>query len=240
MIDPGITNLSPSADGRSLATLEIDVIADLACPWCLLGKRRLDLALHAVLGPSLVRWYPFQLNPEMPATGMGLEAYLKGKFGDMKTVQPGLDRLIEAGRDYGIHFRFDRINRVPNTLDAHRLLQLAAREEAPTSELAETIMRGFFENGDDIGDPSVLESHGKSVGLPVADIKAILDDESSRDIVLGQEAHVRKSGVTGVPNFLVNKRLFVSGAQPTDVLLGVFDRAMFGEESDQPASEVLH
>lgn len=240
MIDPGITNLSPSPDSRSLATLEIDVIADLACPWCLLGKRRLDLALHAVLGPSLVRWYPFQLNPEMPASGMGFEAYLESKFGDAKTVQPGLDRLIDTGRDYGIHFRFDRIERVPNTLDAHRVLQLAAREEAPASELAEVIMRSFFEDGDDISDPSVLESHGKSIGLKASDIKAILDDESSRDIVLGQEAHVRKSGVTGVPNFLINKRLFVSGAQPTDVLLGVFDRAMFGEDSDQPASEVLH
>lgn len=240
MIESNTTNLHHSPDSQSLATLSIDVIADLACPWCLLGKRRLDAALDAVKGPSVINWYPFQINPDMPTEGMGFEEYLTTKFGSAQDVQPGLERLIDTGRDYGIAFRFDRIDRVPNTVDAHRLLQLATREEAGVSELAERILRGFFEAGDDIGDRDVLTSLGAEVGLTRRDVRTVLEDEASRQIVLGQEAQVRKSGVQGVPNFLVNKRLFVTGAQSTDTLVNVFDRAMFGEDSDQPVSPVVH
>ena len=240
MIDPGITQLSAKVENRSLATLNIDVIADLACPWCLLGKRRLDRALEAVHGPSLVSWYPFQINPDMPPEGMGFEEYLTKKFGDLKDVQPGLDKLVDSGHAHDVRFRFDRIDRVPNTLDAHRLLQLAAREDASGSELAELILRGFFEDGHDIGDRDVLVSLGEAAGLPRRAIVSVLEDDASRQVVLGQEAQVRKSGVLGVPNFLVNKRLFVTGAQATETLVNVFDRAMFGKDSDQPVSPVVH
>jgi predicted DsbA family dithiol-disulfide isomerase len=240
MIDPGIVNLASRGDSSSMATLRVDVISDLICPWCYLGKRRLDDALASVHGPSQVSWFPFQLNPEMPETGMDFDAYLSARFGSADTVRPGIDRLLAAGQKEGIRFRFDRIKRVPNTLNAHRVLQLSEREGTDTSQLAERLMQGFFEDGQDISDRNVLVHLGEDSGLRAADIHQTLADDTSLQIVLSQEAQVRKSGVTGVPDFLINKRLFVTGAQETEVLVSVFDRAMFGEESEQPVSAIVH
>lgn len=240
MIDPGIVNLAPARDPQSQATLQIDVIADLVCPWCYLGKRRLDDALSAVRGPSLVSWYPFQLNPDMPAEGMLMDEYLESRFGGREAVQPGLEYLTEKGRLENVTFRFDLIERVPNTLDAHRLLQLADREGRAALPLAEELMRRFFAEGQDISDRNVLIEAGERHGMERLAVAAALDDEKTRQIVLSQEAQVRKGGVTGVPDFLINKRLFVTGAQSTETLVNVFDRAMFGEESELPVSEVVH
>ena len=240
MIDPGIANLPANRDRDSQATLTVDVIADLVCPWCYLGKRRLDNALNAVHGPSLVTWYPFQLNPEMPTEGVSLDRYLETRFGGREAVRPGLEYLAKKGSDEGVTFRFDRIARVPNTLDAHRLLQLAERNGADVTALAEDLMHRFFAEGEDISEHDLLIEAGAAVGLESSDVISMLDDDRSRQIVLSQEAQVRKGGVTGVPDFLVNKRLFVTGAQSTEILVNVFDRAMFGEDSELPVSEILH
>lgn len=240
MIDPGLSNLAQSGESQSQATLRVDVIADLVCPWCYLGKRRLDDALGAVYGPSMVSWYPFQLNPAMPAEGMPIEEYLASKFGRAESVQPGLEQMTAAGRAEDVNFCFDRIERVPNTLDAHRLMQFGEHQGIDVSALAERLMQSFFEEGVDISDRDVLAAIGSQRGLRQADVHTMLDDDTSRQLVLNQEAQVRKGGVTGVPDFLVNKRLFVSGAQNTDVLVNVFDRAMFGEESELPVSTVVH
>jgi predicted DsbA family dithiol-disulfide isomerase len=240
MMDPGISNLRHNGDSQSLATLTVDVIADLVCPWCYLGKRRLTDALAAVHGPAAVSWHPFQLNPDMPVEGMAFDEYLASKFGRAETVEPGLERLTLAGRAEGIDFRFDRIARVPNTLDAHRVMKLAEDQGANTSELAERILKGFFEEGLNLSDRDVLVDLAGRDGLSTTDIRRTLDDDRTRDVVLTQEALVRKGGVTGVPDFLINKRLFVIGAQATDVLVKVFDRAMFGEDSDQPVSPTIN
>ena len=240
MIGPGITKLSRRNLAHSPATLQVDVISDLVCPWCFLGKKRLDDALAAVHGPSVVSWFPFQLNPEMPAAGMPFEDYLATKFGDPDQLKPGIEELANAAKAEGIDLRFDRISHVPNTLNAHRLMNLAAVNRADTSALAERLMSGFFTQGLDISDPDVLSLLGSDVGLRRADVIAALESETSKRVVLAQESQVRQSGVTGVPDFLVNKRLFVVGAQRTENLVSVFDRAMFGDESDLPVSPVLH
>jgi len=240
MIDPAITNIAHSDDKLALATLRVDIIADLICPWSFLGKRRLDDALRSVHGPSVVNWFPFQLNPDMPEDGMQFDAYLESKFGAAETIQPGLDYLTEAGKEEGIRFRFDRIKRVPQTLNAHQLMVLADQEGADTSSLADRILRAFFEEGLDIADRDVLSMLGEENDLSAAAISKALDEESVRQRVLGLEAQVRKGGVTGVPDFLINRRLFILGAQKTEVLVDVFDRAMFGEESDQPVSPTLN
>ena len=124
MISPELAKISANADGQSPATLQVDVIADLICPWSYLGKRRLDDALAAVRGPSRVSWYPFQINPTMPGSGMAFDEYVKTNFGNPENLGPGIKQLIEAGKSEGIEFRFDRLNRVPNTLNAHRLMHL--------------------------------------------------------------------------------------------------------------------
>jgi len=240
MIGPGITKISSADLLCSPATLQVDVIADLICPWCYLGKKRLDDALSAVQGPSLVSWLPFQLNPGMPVEGMPFEEYLRSKFGNPEKLQPGLEELTRAAGAEGIDLRFDLISHVPNTLNAHRLMNLAEQIGADTSGLAEKILGGFFGQGLDISNLDVLVELGADVGIGATEILTTLEDEKTKSIVLSQEAQVRQSGVTGVPDFLVNKRLFVMGAQRTENLVSVFDRAMFGEESDLEVSETVH
>lgn len=240
MISPSLAKLTTNSNAASPATLQIDVIADLICPWCYLGKRRLDDALQAVRGPSHVSWYPFQLNPEMPEAGMAFEDYLATKFGDPEKLQPGLEALKDAGRKEGINFRFDRLTRIPNTMNAHRVMMLAESDASTATQLAEDILKGFFEEGLDIADQDVLADIAEQNGIVARDLRNTLEDDTSRRMVLSQEAHVRQSGVTGVPDFLVNKRLFVVGAQSTENLVRVFDRVMFGEESDMPVSETVH
>lgn len=233
-------NLPWHDDPRSFATLTVDMIGDLVCPWCYLGKRRLDDALLAVHGPATLSWYPFQLNPDMPEKGMPRDDYLAQKFGDPVSLEPALARLTEAGKAEGIDFRFDRVKRVPNTLNAHRLMRLAETEGVNASGLAGQFMKCFFEEGLDISERDVLLEIGSRSGLSPAAVNRALDDDTTRRIVLSQEAQVRKGGVTGVPDFLINKRLFVIGAQSTANLVAVFDRAMFGEQGEQPEVPVYH
>ena len=240
MTSPGLTTLLGRENAGSPATLQVDVIADLICPWCYLGKRRLDDALSAVHGPSLVSWYPFQINPAMPSSGMSLDEYLDKRFGSAEKLRPAMDELTLIGKAEGINFDFDKLERIPNTLDAHRLMKLAETEELSTSDLAENILRGFFERGLDIADRDVLIDIGGDSGLSPTVIGEMLDNDLSRRVVLSQEAQVRQSGVTGVPDFLINKRLFAVGAQSTESLVNIFDRAMFGEESDLPVSPIVH
>ena len=240
MISPGLTTLLDRENASSPATLQVDVIADLICPWCYLGKRRLDDALSAVHGPSLVSWYPFQINPAMPSSGMSLDEYLDKRFGSAEKLRPAMDELTLIGKAEGINFDFDKLERIPNTLDAHRLMKLAETEELSTSDLAENILREFFESGLDIADRDVLIDIGGDSGLSPTMIGEMLDNDLSRRVVLSQEAQVRQSGVTGVPDFLINKRLFAVGAQSTESLVNIFDRAMFGEESDLPVSPIVH
>jgi predicted DsbA family dithiol-disulfide isomerase len=186
------------------------------------------------------RRYPFQLNPDMPASGMDFEEYLVTKFGDLDKLRPAIEQLEREGREENINFRFDRLTRIPNTLDAHRLMKLAHTHGASPSALAERILEAFFERGQDIADRELLAALGAKEGLLLPDVYKTFDDESSEQLVLSQEAQVRKNGVTGVPDFLVNKRLFVVGAQSANNLLTVFDRVMFGEDSDLPVSPTLH
>lgn len=234
---------SPPAggDAQALATLRVDVVADLVCPWCYLGKRRLDAALRAVHGPSEVHWYPYQINPSLPASGMPFDDYLSSRFGSREAVEAGLEKLRRTGDAEGIRFRFDRIERMPNTLHAHVLMYLAEAKGADSSAVADSLMSRFFEHGEDIADPEVLAAVGRAHGIDEDAVRSGLVNETTRKAILDQEAQMRRSGVAGVPAFLVNKHIFVRGAQDTDVLVNVFDRAMFGgDEEDADTPRRLH
>lgn len=222
------------------AALHVEVIADLICPFCFLGKRRLDTAMRAVQGPSEVSWYPYQLNPDMPAEGMSFDAYLARRFGNPANIQPVLDTLTAEGQRENIEFRFDKITHVPNTLPAHQLMHLAETEGKDQSALAESLLTAFFERGANIGDTNVLASIAAEHGLDRDAIAQAVDDHQIRQIVLSREAQVRSSGMSGVPGYLLNRRLLVVGAQDKDTLINAFDRAMFGEGDDEMIPPAVH
>lgn len=238
----GIQSNIISLNQRALpqATLRVEVIADLACPFCYLGKRHLDAALRAVKGPTDVSWYPFQLNPDIPQGGLPFDEYLAKRFGGAARIRPVLDGLVAAGRDDGIEFRFDRLAVVPNTVAAHQVMQLAAERGKDQSALAETLMRAFFEQGADIGDRDVLAGIAAGHGIAEDAALAAIGDARSRQTVLSREARVRSGGMNGVPGYLLNRRLLVVGAQSTDTLITAFDRAMFGEGEDGLPPPALH
>ena len=222
------------------ATLHVEVIADLICPFCFLGKRRLETAMQNVQGPREIRWHPWQLNPAMPKSGMSFDDYLGNRFGSVDAVRPVLDKLVAEGAREGIDFRFDRIQTVPNTLTAHLVMYLAELEGKDQSQLADDLMGAFFTEGKDIGDPGVLAEIAGRHGLTANAIEDILDNDMAKQVVLTREGQVRSSGIAGVPGFLLNRRLLLVGAQDPDSIVNAFDRAMFGEGTDQLVSPALN
>ncbi len=222
------------------ATLSVEVIADLVCPFCFIGKRRLDEALKAVEGPSAVSWYPYQLNPDIPAAGLSFDEYVTARFGSPGNIEPVLKFLASEGLDVGIEFRFDRLRHVPNTLPVHQVLQRAEMRGLDQSALADDLLSAFFEHGRNIGEEVELIDIASRHGMTAAETSEAIHSDQLRQVVLSREAQVRSSGLAGVPGFLVNRRLLVVGAQGTDNMINAFDRAMFGEGTDQIESPALH
>ncbi len=241
MMSETLYNIVRSNDRKgATAALHVEVIADFACPFSYIGKRRLDRALESVGGPSEIAWFPFQLNPEMPSDGMPFEDYLKSRFGDRTNIQPVLDNLVAEGREEGIDFHFERVTRVPNTTAAHQLMYLAEVEGRDQTALAEILFAAFFERGLDIGDPEVLVRLAHEHGLTRDQVLASLANDKTREFVQSREAQVRGSGLSSVPGFLVNRRLLVVGAQPVETIVNAFDQAVFGEGNDALVSPALH
>lgn len=222
------------------ALLNVGVIADFVCPFCFIGKRRFDDALKAVRGPVDVTWYPFQLNPEIPTEGLPFEEYLARRFGDPQAIEPVLTHLKGQGSQVGIEFRFDKLRHVPNTLPIHRLLYLAESRGVDQSALADDLMSAFFEHGRNIGERDELAAVAVARGLSNDDVDEALDTDEVRQIVLDRERQVRGSGISGVPGFLLNRRLLVVGAQSTETFVNALDQAMFGEGTDGLISPALH
>ncbi len=222
------------------ASLHVEVIADLVCPFCFIGKRRFDEALKAVQGPSEVCWFPYELNPEMSPEGQPLDVYLTRRFGSPANVEPVLEYLREEGKQVGIDFRFDKVRHVPSTLPVHQVMQLAETLGKDQSALAEDLMSAFFEEGRNIGERGHLIDIAGAHGMSAPDVIKAIDSDQLRQLVLARERQVRSSGLVGVPGFLVNRRLLIVGAQDTDNIVNAFDRAMFGEGTDSIVSPALH
>lgn len=224
----------------SNAALHVEVIADFVCPFCFIGKRRFDEALKAVQGPSDVSWYPYQLNPEIPPEGQPFDMFLTRRFGSPANVEPVLKQLTAEGKMAGIDFRFDKLRYVPNTVRVHQVMQLAETLGLDQSALAEDLMSAFFEQGRNIGDKGELIDIAQAHGISADAVNKVIDNDQVRQLVLTREGQVRSTGMVGVPGFLVNRRLLVVGAQPTDVIVNAFDRAMFGEVTDALESPLLN
>ncbi|MEM8948022.1 MAG: DsbA family oxidoreductase [Pseudomonadota bacterium] len=203
----------------------VDMIADLACPWCYLGLVRLDKA--RALRPALqveLRWWPYMLNPQLPKNGMDRRTYLRAKFGGDAKAEQIYQRIEEAGRQEGMALAFDKIRRTPNTIAAQRLI-LAAQDRGLGGAVIRTLFKAFFEDGIDIGSDDEVRRLGQAAGLPREEIDALFSgDAHSADIIRGHQ-RAQMMGVQGVPVYVVDQKHVITGAQAPEVLAGLLDVA---------------
>lgn len=211
------------------APIFIDVYSDVVCPWCFIGKHRLDAALAHLAGeePGLtarIRWLPYFLNPDTPPAGEPYRAFLEEKFGGAAVVDGMQARLAAEGETADVKFAFDKMNLRPNTLKAHRLLH-RFQQSMDAGELKERLMSGYFERGEDIGDTDTLVKIAVECGEDEARIRAYLDSDEDAETVRGLADRARQMGVSGVPLFIFNQAVAVSGAQPPENLLKAIEQA---------------
>jgi predicted DsbA family dithiol-disulfide isomerase len=205
--------------------LTIDVVSDVVCPWCYLGKRRLALALAEADGARIaVRWRPYQLDPSIPAGGLDRRAYLRNKFRDDKRLDEVHARLTALGAEVGLAYRFEAIARAPNTLDAHRLIRWAAAADAQ-DKVVERLFQLYFEEGGDIGDRALLVEVARQCGMDGEAVEKGLADGDDVEAVRAEIAQAQSMGVTGVPFFIFASRLGVPGAQSVEVLVKAIAQA---------------
>ncbi|MBC8118522.1 MAG: DsbA family oxidoreductase [Burkholderiaceae bacterium] len=210
--------------------LSIDIVSDVVCPWCYVGKRRLETALERRAiddaQPVQVRWHAFQLNPDIPPGGVDRRSYLEKKFGGPERAKQVYARIEAAGDEVGIPFDFDRIVRQPNTVHAHRLIAWAQDLDLSASDARiERLFRAYFVEGIDIGDIDALAGLAGDAGFDANTARAWLASDAGRAAIDAEEQRARALGVTGVPFFVFNQRLAVSGAQPAEVLLDAMTQA---------------
>jgi predicted DsbA family dithiol-disulfide isomerase len=212
--------------------LLIDIYSDVICPWCYIGKRRLERALAERPQDDLtLHWRAFQLNPDMPAQGMDRQLYLQLKFGSAASAERIYREIKAVGDEEDLAFAFDAIRRTPNTIECHRLIRFAGlrgRQDA----IVETMFRAYFLAGEDIGAPEVLVSVAESAGLDPAEAQAFLDSDLEAQAVRAEDLEARHAGLQGVPTFIINGKYTLSGAHLPEVLHQMFD---IGQRDDEAA-----
>jgi predicted DsbA family dithiol-disulfide isomerase len=215
--------------------LAIDIVSDVVCPWCFIGKRHLEAALELYrqrrpeAPPPEIVFHPFELNPDIPREGIARADYIAKKFG--ARGYSAHDRLVHAGAQLGIAFAFDKIERQPNTLAAHVLIE-AARRQGVQGAMKESLLKAFFVDGVDLTDDPTLVRVADEAGLERKEAEAALADESLRVAVAEEEEKARAMGVNGVPFFVFNGKVAVEGAQPPETLLD----AMLEAEKESAAA----
>lgn len=204
--------------------MRIDIVSDTVCPWCYIGKKRLERALAQ--RPDLdveIGWRPFQLNPDMPAEGVDRATYLAEKFGGRERAKNIYQRVIDAAAGEGIAVDFDAMTRTPNTLASHSVMRWAA--EAGVQHLfAEILFRRYFTEGQDIGDHAILADAAAEAGMDRARVLADLAAGRDRDTVAAEDQLARDMGISGVPCFIIDRKYAISGAQDPAYFLQVFDK----------------
>jgi predicted DsbA family dithiol-disulfide isomerase len=206
-------------------SLTIDVIFDVICPWCYIGERRLEKAVAALGGPVKVRWLPFQLNPAMQKEGISRREYRTKKFGSWERSQELDARLIVVGKEEGIHFAFDRMERTPNTLDAHRLIWLAEKQGVQDA-VVEALFRAYFMEGQDISNRQTLLDVVAEAGLDRHQAEAVLSSGDGLEAIKEADVLARRFRVDGVPYFIINSTLTISGAQQPEAFFGAFRQTL--------------
>ena len=213
--------------------LSIDVISDVVCPWCYVGKRRLEQAVAAAEIPLVIRWRPYQLDPTIPPEGTPRRQYLEQKFGSAERIEQIHQTIRAAGAAEGIRFAFERIEVSPNTLDAHRLVRWADATGAQ-DRIVEALFRAYFIEGRDIGDRAVLAAIAASAGMERDAVSGRLASEEDRNAVLAEIDSARRLGVTGVPTFILAGRYGLVGAQPAEEIARAV-KEIAAQGSERPA-----
>jgi len=191
----------------------IEIASDVICPWCYIGKRRLEKAL-ALLGGEVearIEWLPFQLNPQMPVQGLARAEYRRAKFGSVEKGRALDARVAQEGAGEGIEFAFDRMQRTPNTVAAHQLIDLA-QAQGKAGPVVDALFRAYFEEASDIGDAAVLKGIAENAGVTG------WPDARDQARVAQQEERVRDLGISGVPTFIFDRKSGLSGAYPPELL----------------------
>ena len=214
--------------------MKIDIVSDTICPWCFVGKRRLEAALAEQ--PDLdveIVWHPYQLNPTTPKEGVDRKDYLREKFGTETYPEQMLGALAEAGQSTGIEFKFNSMNRVPNTIDSHRVLHWA-RETGQQNALAEILFRRYFLDNEDIGDIETLTAAAVEAGMDADLVRERLSGDADDEAVRAVAQYASQMGISGVPTFIIDNKYAVQGAQTAEVFLQVFAKVA----EDQAAGDV--
>lgn len=203
--------------------IQIDLFSDVVCPWCFIGKRRLEKAMAARPDKTVsIRWRAFQLNPDMPRDGMLRQHYVEAKFGGPERARQIYANIAEAGRSVGLDFAFEKIRRTPNTVRAHRLIHWATHQ-AKADPLVENLFSAYFFDGRDIGLPEVLVEIAGETGLDATAAAEFLATEQGQGEVAAESRYAYENGITGVPCFIFNRRYAVAGAQEPEAFFPLFD-----------------
>jgi len=197
--------------------IKLDIMSDPICPWCFIGKAYLDNALSAHPNhPFLIEWHPFQLNPDMPANGMGRREYLEGKFGGKEAAVRAYAPVVESAKTAGVAIDFEGMKRTPNTINAHRLIHWAGIEGRQTAAVS-ALFKAYFTDARDIGDADVLIYIAKSVEMDANVVKRLLDSDEDLKLIQDRDKHSRKMGINSVPTFIIANQHAVPGAQPPEL-----------------------
>lgn len=216
--------------------MQIDVVSDTVCPWCFIGKRRLDRAL--VMRPEVqaqVFWRPYRLDPSIPKEGVDRKAYLRAKFGDTPRSSAMGDAIRSEGASEGIAFAFDKIAKTPNTLDSHRLIRWAGSAGIQNA-IVERLFAAYFIDGRDIGDAGVLTEIAAEAGMDSPLVGDLLGKEADLELVEREAGMANQMGISGVPTFIFNSRFMISGAREPEILAKIMDRALQAEQEAESQS----
>ena len=221
---------APSAE-----LLTIDVVSDVVCPWCFIGKRRLEQAIALKPGiPVTVRYRPYFLNPWVPREGMSREEYLTTKFGSVARYRANAQRIVMAAREEGLAYNVDAITRQPNTVDCHRLI-LWSGETGDPARMKQRLMELYFTEGADLSDPQVLVGAARDCGMDPDDARRRLASDKDVAEITAEAEAAKTAGIEGVPCFILGGVFAVSGAQSPEYLADAIDRAAAERRPAAPA-----
>lgn len=205
--------------------ISIDIVSDVMCPWCYIGKRRLEAALKQVPDIKVeVRWHPFQLDSTLPKEGKDRQAYLNDKFGGPERASEIYARIKEVGLEEGIEFAFDKITRSPNTLDSHRLI-LWSRADELQDEVVERLFKAYFLDGEDLTKSETLVRISDEAGMQSDLVEQLYETDSDLEKTKAHIARAQELGVTGVPCFIIDGRFVIAGAEKAETLAAAIRHA---------------